>query len=150
MAEGTLYTIGFSQKSARQFFGLLMDNGVKRLIDIRLNNNSQLAGFTKMPDLEYFLKEIADIEYIYLPEFAPTKTIMDDYKNKKINWREYEKQYLALLVERQPLAKLDAAIFNDSCLLCAEASAQYCHRRLAAEYITRMVTGLSIVHLGQA
>lgn len=147
MAEGTLYTIGFSQKSARQFFGLLMDNGVKRLIDIRLNNKSQLAGFTKMPDLEYFLKEIADIGYIYLPEFAPTKTILTDYKSKKIKWQEYEERYIGLLNQRQPLAKLDASIFNNSCLLCSEPAAKHCHRRLAAEYITMAVTGLKIVHL---
>lgn len=144
---GRLYTIGFSQKSARQFFGLLMENGVKKLIDIRLNNKSQLAGFTKVPDLEYFLEKIAGIEYIYLPEFAPTKTILTDYRSKKIDWQAFEERYIALLNQRQPLEKLDTSIFNNGCLLCSEPAAEYCHRRLAAEYITTAVADLKTVHL---
>ncbi|WP_425058485.1 hypothetical protein SCACP_31390 [Sporomusa carbonis] len=147
MANQNLYTIGFSKKSARCFFELLITSKVERIIDIRLNNTSQLAGFTKVPDFEYFLQKIAGIDYVYLPELAPTKGILDDYKNKKINWSEYERRYLQLLAERQPLDRLESALFNNGCLLCAEATAQHCHRRLAAEYITKIVPDLSTVHL---
>ena len=142
-----LYTIGFSKKSASQFFSLLKQNGVKKVIDIRLNNKSQLAGFTKVADIEYFLKEIADIEYIYLPEFAPTDSILSGYKDKKNSWEEYEEVYNSLLNQRNPLERLDASVFDNGCLLCSEHTAVQCHRRLAAEYIATKINGLKIMHL---
>ena len=142
-----VFTIGSSQKNARQFFSLLKESGVKRLIDIRLKNSSQLAGFTKVPDIEYFLKEIADIGYLHMPQFAPTESILADYKSKKITWEEYELTYGALIQQRDPLARLDSGLFDQSCLLCSEPTALQCHRRLAAEYLASKIEALKIVHL---
>ena len=142
-----VFTIGSSQKNARQFFSLLKESGVKRLIDIRLKNSSQLAGFTKVPDIEYFLKEIADISYLHMPQFAPSESILADYKAKKISWEEYELEYSALIQKRDPLARLDSGLFDQSCLLCSEPTALQCHRRLAAEYLASKIEAVKIVHL---
>jgi len=142
-----LFTIGFGQKSARQFFTLLQENKVKRVIDIRLNNSSQLAGYTKKSDLGFFLQAIAGIGYIHVEDFAPTKEIMDEYKSKKTNWQTYEKQYTELIAARNPLGKLDLNIFDGACLLCSEPTAEQCHRRLLAEYLTTVIPDLRIVHL---
>jgi len=141
----TIFTIGFGKKSARDFFTILKNNGVRSLIDIRLNNTSQLAGYTKKTDLEYFLKTIAHIEYIYLPEFAPTKDLLDDYKAKKISWEAYEKEYARLLNSRK--TQLDVISFDQACLLCSEPTPKQCHRRLLAEYLSDNIPGLRIVHL---
>jgi len=141
-----LYTIGFTKKTAEQFFELLKRNGVKKLIDIRLNNKSQLAGFAKTPDLEYFLK-ISGIDYEYLPEFAPDKDLLDEYKKKKMKWEDYEKRYLDLLKKRDASAKLKKVDFNNSCLLCSEAEPDKCHRRLFAEFVRDNSTGINIVHI---
>ncbi|TYQ13202.1 UNVERIFIED_CONTAM: uncharacterized protein DUF488 [Acetivibrio alkalicellulosi] len=114
-----LYTIGFTKKSAKDFFNLLKKSNVKKLIDIRLNNASQLAGFTKGNDLQYFLKEICDIEYIHDTELSPTKEILDDYKNKKISWSQYEILFKALLKDRKINSMLETKYnnqFNNICL----------------------------------
>lgn len=142
-----LFTIGFGQKSACQFFTLLQENKVKRVIDIRLNNSSQLAGYTKKPDLEFFLQAIAGIDYIHMEEFAPTKEIMEEYKSKKTSWQTYEKQYAELIEARNPLRSLDLSIFDGACLLCSEPTAQQCHRRLLAEALAKMVPDMQIIHL---
>lgn len=143
----TLYTIGSGKKSARDFFTLLQKNGVRRLIDIRLNNTSQLAGYTKKPDLEYFLDAIAGVGYLHLTDFAPTESLMDGYKGKKISWPEYEQEYARLLETRQALSKTDPALFDGACLLCSEPAATRCHRRLLAEHLAAKIPGLKIVHL---
>ena len=143
----TLYTIGFTKKSAREFFDILINNNIKRLIDIRLNNKSQLAGFAKSDDLQYFLKKIGQIDYIYMPEFAPTDELLDGYRKKQIVWDEYEKQYCNLLAERDVLKNKDVPVFDNACLLCSEPTAKQCHRRLAAEYIVRSNKNIKIVHL---
>ena len=96
-----IFTIGYTQKSAEEFFDLLMANKVECLIDVRLNNSSQLAAFTKHRDLEYFLKVIANINYIHNVKYAPTKDILDDYKKGKISWQTYEVQYKKLISERK-------------------------------------------------
>jgi uncharacterized protein (DUF488 family) len=142
----TLFTIGFTKKTAEQFFETLKQNGIKKLIDIRLNNKSQLSGFAKTPDIEYFLKN-AGIEYVYMPEFAPTKGMLDLYQAKKLDWLGYEIKYNLLLLERMPLNDKDADIFDRACLLCSENTADKCHRRLAAEYIANTLKGVRIVHL---
>lgn len=142
-----LYTIGFTQKTAEQFFNKLLKAGVQRLIDIRLNNSSQLAGFTKQEDLKYFLKVICHIDYIHLPELAPTKEILDEYKKNKGDWAVYEKQFLTLLVGRQVENKWSADMFHQGCLLCSEPTPEHCHRRLVAEYLKERWGNVEIKHL---
>ena len=142
-----LYTIGFGKKTAQEFFTLLQKNEVRRVIDIRLNNVSQLAGYTKKADLAYFLRAIADIDYIHLPEFAPTKQLLDGYKGKKISWQEYETEYVRILEERASLHQLDSSVFDGACLLCSEPTSKQCHRRLLAEYLAEKINGLKVVHL---
>lgn len=133
-----LYTIGFTKKTAKEFFSLLRDNQVNKVIDIRLNNSSQLAGFSKGQDLMYFLNEFYNIEYIHDPDLAPSKQLLDDYKGKKITWQEYETEFQNLLDIRKTKEKLDRkyhCTFDRACLLCSEETADKCHRRLVAEYI---------------
>lgn len=134
------YTIGFTQKSAEEFFELLKCNYVDTLIDVRINNKSQLAGFAKGRDLKYFLREICNIEYIYEEQFAPTKELLDDWKKQKIIWEEYEYLYRRILYKRN-VHKLFAEKYYDElknksvCFLCSEATPEFCHRRLLVEYI---------------
>ena len=142
-----LFTIGFTKKTAQEFFTLLSDAGVKKVIDTRLNNVSQLAGFAKRKDLAYFLKEIANIDYIHLLDLAPTKDILDNYKKKKSDWETYEKSFLDLMRKRQIEKKISPEILDDSCLLCSEAKPHNCHRRLVAEYLQNKLGNISISHL---
>ncbi len=142
-----LYTIGFTKKTAEDFFNLLTKNNVKRLIDIRLNNKSQLAGFAKGEDLKFFLNNIGQIEYKYMIEFAPTDSLLEGYRKKQISWEEYEKQYNKLLTERDVLKNKDISIFDNACLLCSEEKPDYCHRRLLAEYLRDLNKDIKIVHL---
>ena len=147
MADCVIYTIGFAGKSAGEFFPRLRDAGVVRVVDIRLNNVSQLAGFTKKRDIEYFLKEIVQIEYIHRPELAPTKDILDGYKKKEIDWGEYEIRFGRLMAERQVETLLTREELNGACLLCSESEAEKCHRRLVAEYFQNRWRGVVIDHL---
>lgn len=143
-----LYTIGFTKKSARQFFELLKKSGAKRLIDVRLNNVSQLAGFAKKDDLAYFLKELCQMEYVHLPELAPTQDILDEFKKRKGDWGVYESQFLALMKRRQIEVRLKPEQLADGCLLCSEDKPLHCHRRLVAEYLRQAWGDIEIVHLG--
>jgi uncharacterized protein (DUF488 family) len=143
----TVFTIGFTKKNARTFFELLKRAGVKRLIDIRLNNESQLAGFTKKDDLEYFLKEIARIEYTHRPEFAPTKDILDDYKKKRITWTDYEQRFQTLLKERRAEELISTAELDNACLLCSEPTSDKCHRKLVADYLRSKLGNIEIRNL---
>ncbi len=131
----TVFTIGTSGKSAEQFFGMLRENGVERVIDVRLFNRSQLAGFTKSTDLPFFLRTILGAEYLHLPMLAPTKDLLDGYKSKQITWDQYETAYRNILADRQVEVLFDAALFDNACLLCSEPTAEHCHRRLAGEYL---------------
>lgn len=142
-----LFTIGFTQKSAETFFGRLSRAGVKRVIDIRLNNVSQLAGFAKRDDLRYFLKAICGIDYIHLPELAPTQEILDHFKKKKGDWSAYEKEFRSLLSQRKPEETLSRDLFDSACLLCSEDRPDHCHRRLVAEHLAKKWGNLEIVHL---
>ena len=144
-----LYTIGFTQKSAQQFFKLLHDNGVQRLIDIRIHPQGQLSGFARQADLPYFLHELAgQCQYLYLPVLAPTEEMMKEYR-KDGDWARYAARFEALLDERNIPAALERSMFETvtSCLLCSEASPEHCHRRLLAERFAKAWPGLEIIHL---
>ena len=142
-----LFTIGFTKKSAEVFFTRMRDAGVRTLIDVRLNNSSQLAGFTKKDDLRYFLKSIADIEYVHLPELAPTQPLLDAYKKQKGKWEDYETGFLDLLRQRKVETALPQKVFEGACLLCSEEKPHHCHRRLVAEYLQRHWGNLNTIHL---
>ena len=142
-----VHTIGFTKKSASKFFGLLRDSGARRLVDVRLNNVSQLAGFAKRDDLEYFLHEICGIEYAHLPELAPTREMLAAYRNGHKDWDTYERQFLALMDERRIADTVARSAIADSALLCSEATPEHCHRRLVAEYLDGQWGGVEIVHL---
>ena len=142
-----LYTIGFTKKTAQDFFTLISKAGIKRIIDTRLNNVSQLAGFAKRKDLEYFLREIADIEYVHILDLAPTKDILDNYKKKKGNWETYEKSFLDLMRKRQIESTISPELLDRGCLLCSEAKPHNCHRRLVAEYLNNKLGNINIYHL---
>lgn len=141
-----IFTIGFSQKTAEEFFTLLTKNNVKKLIDIRLNNKSQLAGFANAKHLPYFLK-LHGIDYDYKVELAPSKELLNDYKNKLITWEEYEDIYNKLLVERNVLKNISLEELDNAVFLCSEPTAEQCHRRLMAEYIAQHFDNIKIKHL---
>lgn len=142
-----LFTIGFTKKTAQKFFEILKEAGIKRVIDTRLNNVSQLAGFTKKTDLQYFLKTIGDIEYVHLLELAPTKDILDEYKKKKGDWAIYEQKFLQLIEDRQIETQVSPELIKDACLLCSEAKPHHCHRRLVADYLNKKWGNINICHL---
>lgn len=143
-----LYTMGFTKKNAETFFGRLKDAGVSRLIDVRLNNVSQLAGFTKRDDLRFFTKAICGIDYLHLPELAPTSQILDPYKKQKNgDWAVYETQFLQLMRERRIEDCVSKEALDGGCLLCSEEKPHHCHRRLVAEYLQEKWGGLEIKHL---
>ena len=143
-----IYTLGFTKKSAATFFGLLRESGAKRLVDVRLNNSSQLAGFAKKDDLAYFLKKICRMKYIHLPELAPTQEMLDAYRKEHKDWETYERQFLALMDERRIGKKGIKRTLSNGCLLCSEDKPKHCHRRLVAEYLERQWGDVEIVHLG--
>lgn len=140
-------TIGFTQKSAETFFGLLGESGVRRVVDIRLNNSSQLAGFAKRDDLRYFLWEINGIDYVHETSLAPTEDILVPYRKKDITWAEFKQQFIQLLREREVEQNLDRAVLDQACLLCSEAEPHYCHRLLVAEYLAHHWGEIEIRHL---
>ena len=142
-----LFTIGFTKKSAENFFNKLCDAGVKRVIDIRLNNVSQLAGFAKKDDLSYFLKTICAIEYVHIPDLAPTQDILDEYKKHKGDWSIYEKKVMELIIKRGIENKLSRELFDNACLLCSEDKPHHCHRRLVAEYLKAKWGDIEIKHI---
>lgn len=142
-----IFTMGFTKKNAEQFFSLLKKNGVRKLIDIRLNNHSQLAGFTKGEDLKYFLKEIAGIEYAHELDFAPTKELLKKYQEKKMTWSEYETEFKQILESRMINRKIDPTDYDQSCFLCSESTPEKCHRRLVAEYLESKLNEIELIHL---
>ena len=142
-----LFTIGFTKSSAEHFFTRLQEARVKRVIDVRLSNTSQLMGFSKIRDLPYFLKTIAEIEYVHLPQLAPTKEILDAYKKGVISWDTYKDRFEALLEDRKVEDEFDPKLFDGACLLCSEPTAEHCHRRLVAEHLASHWDDVTIIHL---
>ncbi|MCG2765637.1 MAG: DUF488 domain-containing protein [Desulfarculaceae bacterium] len=142
-----LFTIGFTKRTAENFFYTLKQAGVKKVIDIRLNNNSQLAGFTKEKDLTFFLKEIGGIDYEHDTRLAPTKEILDAFKKKGGDWKIYERDFTDLLKKRKVENSLNSADLDNSCLLCSEPTPDHCHRRLVAEYLKDNWDEVEIKHL---
>ncbi len=143
----TIFTIGFTKKSAEAFFTRLKTPGVKRLVDVRLNNTSQLAGFTKKDDLRYFTKAICNIDYMHLPELAPTAEILDAYKKSRhADWQQYEREFLQLIESRR-IEITPREILDGGCLLCSEETPEHCHRRLVAEYLKEHWGDVTIEHL---
>jgi uncharacterized protein (DUF488 family) len=143
-----IYTIGFTQTTAERFFSRLADAKVERLLDVRLNNSSQLAGFAKAKDLPYFLRELVGASYEHEPMLAPTQAMLDEYKKRKGDWSAYESQFFDLLRGRQIESVLSATDFEQrSALLCSEASADQCHRRLVCEYLAQHWPSVHAIHL---
>ncbi len=142
-----ILTIGFTKKSARRFFELLQASDVKRVVDVRLNNVSQLAGFTKRDDLSYFLLEICGMEYTHLPELAPTQDLLSNYRKQQIGWEAYETLFVDLMRQRRIEQTISPEVFNGGCLLCSEHRPHHCHRRLVAEYLKHHWGDVEITHL---
>ena len=142
-----IFTIGFTKKNAEQFFTRLKQPGLQRVLDTRLNNVSQLAGFTKKEDLRFFLREVGQIEYVHLPALAPTQPMLDAYKKNGGDWETYEKQFLALMAERRIETSIDKQLISGACPLCSEATPHHCHRRLVAEYLRGKWGDVDIQHL---
>lgn len=130
-----IITIGFTEKKAERFFSLIKISGTKRVVDVRLNNISQLSGFAKKDDLKYFLKEICGVDYVHIPELAPTKDILSPYQKKEITWQQYEDRFLNLMAKRNIEKHIRPEIIDQGCLLCSEHQPHQCHRRLVAEYL---------------
>ncbi len=130
-----IYTIGFTQKNAEAFFGFLKSENIATLIDVRLNNISQLAGFAKKDDLKYFLRELCGANYIHIPDLAPTKDILNAYKKGNISWTVYEDKFLNLMSKRHIERIIKPELLNNGCLLCSEHEPHFCHRRLVVEYL---------------
>ena len=144
----TLYTIGFTKKSAEKFFELLKNNGVKQLVDIRISNNSQLAGFAKGKDLAYFVKQICGINYQHIVDFAPTKELLDRWHKQAVTWEDYIVEYTSMLKSRDIIQKYGIRRFDRACFLCSEETPEICHRRLLVEYLRDHSTEeVRIVHL---
>ncbi len=142
-----IFTIGFTKTTANNFFDRLKQSGSKSIVDVRLNNVSQLSGFAKRDDLKFFAKSLCGMSYQHMPELAPTKDILDDYKKRKeMSWEDYEDRFLKLMVKRQ-IEKIDPEKMNGGCLLCSEDTPHYCHRRLVAEYLKEKWGNVNITHL---
>lgn len=142
-----LFTIGFTKKSAEEFFSALQRSGAERLVDVRLNNVSQLAGFAKRSDLEYFLRVICGIPYSHQLALAPTQDMLDDYRKRDQDWSRYEAKFLELIAGREIERSVDPGEMAGACLLCSEAAPHRCHRRLVAEYLQRTWGDVEIIHL---
>ena len=143
-----VFTIGFTKKSAEHFFNEMKDNKVKKIIDVRLNNISQLSGFAKKNDLIFFLEKLCGIDYIHLDELAPTKSILEPYQKKKITWEQYEIEFINLMERRSIEKSINIAEMDKSCLLCSEDKPHFCHRRLVLQYLnSKMDNIFKVRHL---
>ncbi|MGB8582772.1 MAG: DUF488 domain-containing protein [Candidatus Sulfotelmatobacter sp.] len=142
-----VFTIGFTKKSAEDFFNALKRPGLKRIVDVRLNNVSQLAGFSKRDDLRFFAKTIGGLDYVHLLDLAPTQKILDEYRKSHGSWADYESSFNSLMAERQIESRVSKDLIEGGCLLCSEDKPRNCHRRLVAEYLQKKWGGLEIEHI---
>jgi uncharacterized protein (DUF488 family) len=142
-----VHTIGFTKTSAERFFARIQKAAPKRVLDVRLNNVSQLAGFAKKDDLKYFLKAICGVDYVHRPELAPTQELLDAYKKDGGDWSTYERSFLDLMAKRRIEEVIPREQVDGACLLCSEDKPHHCHRRLVAEYLRAKWGDLSIEHL---
>jgi uncharacterized protein (DUF488 family) len=141
-----LFTIGFTKTSAQNFFDRLKKSGAKNLIDVRLNNVSQLAGFAKRDDLKYFANALCGMGYQHIQALAPTQDMLDAYKKDGGGWDAYAENFLNLMEQRH-IEGIARAQFDGGCLLCSEDKPHHCHRRLVAEYLRKKWTDVEIIHL---
>ncbi len=142
-----VFTIGFTKTSAESFFSRLQNAGVRKVLDVRLNNVSQLAGFAKKEDLRYFLKAIGGIDYVHEPKLAPTQEMLNAYKKDGVDWGDYERRFLALMAERRIEEIMPRSSLEGACLLCSEDKPKQCHRRLVVEYLQRKWGDIEVAHL---
>jgi uncharacterized protein (DUF488 family) len=142
-----IFTIGFTKTTAEKFFLRLQKAGVKKMVDVRLNNVSQLAGFAKKDDLRYFLKSLCSIEYVHRPELAPTQDMLDAYKKNGGKWEDYEHKFISLIESRRIEETVPREALDGACLLCSEDKPHQCHRRLVVEYLRKKWTDVEIAHL---
>ena len=142
-----LHTIGFTKKPAAAFFSLLRDSGARRLVDVRLNPGGQLSGFAKGSDLEFFLRELCGMDYVHMPQLAPTRPILDGLRKLHRHWPTYEREFLALMEERRVAETVDREALANAVLLCSEHSPERCHRRLVAERLQQAWGDVEVVHL---
>jgi uncharacterized protein (DUF488 family) len=137
MTRASVFTIGFTRSSAEHFFERLLSAGVKKVVDVRLHNTSQLSGFAKSDDLRYLLEKIGEIKYIHQVILAPSDTILKAYKKEKGDWSVYEGHFLRLMAERQIEKRFNPEMLDGVCLLCSEDKPHHCHRRLVCEYLNK-------------
>ena len=143
-----IYTTGFTKKSAKTFFGALIDAGIEQLVDVRINNTSQLAGFAKRDDLDYFLRELVGASYIHEPLLAPTRELLKSFRQRDVDWDEYQVAFLELMRERRVETELSRDLFSRrTVLLCSENEPEHCHRRLVVEYLALHWGEMRAVHL---
>ena len=143
-----IYSIGFTRKGAQKFFSFIKENHIARVIDVRLNNTSQLAGFAKRNDLAYFLGELCDAQYVHIEQLAPTRELLSSYQKKLISWDVYKDNFVQLLTDRQVEKSLDKSQLENSCLLCSEHHHHHCHRTLVIEYLQQHWTEeIEVIHL---
>lgn len=142
-----ILTIGFTKKTAEEFFAKLGQSRARRVIDVRLKNQSQLAGFAKKDDLRYFLRELLNVEYMHLADLAPTEALLSSYKKHMKSWADYEKEFQGLMEARRIEKTLNRDLLDEACLLCSEERPDRCHRRLVAEYLREKWKDVEIVHI---
>jgi uncharacterized protein (DUF488 family) len=147
-SETRIYTIGFTKKGAKEFFGLLERAGVERLIDVRRRNRSQLSGFAKRDDLRFFLDELLDVDYEHRVDLAPSSELLDDWRDDRIDWETFEERFLDALSRREVDEALERSSFDTpTALLCSEHEPDRCHRRLVVEYLDDRWDSVSAIHL---
>ena len=142
-----IFTIGFTKKTAETFFTKIRNSGARRIIDVRLNNVSQLSGFAKRDDLKFFAKELCHVDYVQVADLAPTDAMLSSYKKGGGDWQTYESDFLALMKQRRIEDRLERSLMDGGCLLCSEDKPHQCHRRLVAEYLKKEWGDVEISHL---